>query len=317
MGRRCLRALLAVSTTIACWGALSGASAALAKAQTPSVIATPVQIAHTRDGAVGYRSVGHGPALVLIMGFTGSMDAWQPAFVDALAQTHRVIVFDNAGIGSTSMPAGTLTIDSMAEQTDALIDALHLGKVDLLGWSMGGMIAQALTVLHPWDIGRLVLGATLPGNGTATPPSGSVVNALAGALGSGSTALLSLLFPAGDTADLTAYVQSITAYPDFHMASTSTVQAQYGAIESWTLGTDPAGKRIGRIAAPTLVADGTQDAIIPVANDYSLVEAIRGSQLVLYPGAGHGFLIQDRAAWTQTVDRFLGWPSPWGGGRRL
>lgn len=314
MGGRRLRAVLAVGTTIALSAALTDAGVALGHAAAPSVTSAPVQIAQTRDGAVGYRSVGRGPALVLIMGFTGTMDAWPPAFVDGLALTHRVIVFDNAGIGRTTMPAGTLTIDSMADQTDALISALHLGRVDVLGWSMGGMVAQALAVLHPWDVGRLVLGATVPGNGNVTQPAAAVVEALAAAPGGGATAMLSLLFPAGDTTDLDAYVQSITAYPGFYLAPTSVMEAQLSAIETWTLGTDPAGRRIGRIASQTLVADGTDDAIVPVANDYALTRAIPRSRLVLYPGAGHGFMFQDRVAWTEAVDEFLGWPPPVGAG---
>lgn len=314
MGGRRLRAVLAVGTMIALSAALTDASVALGRAAAPSVISAPVQIAQTRDGAVGYRSVGRGPALVLIMGFTGTMDDWPPAFVDGLALTHRVIVFDNAGIGRTTMPAGTLTIDSMADQTDALISALHLGRVDVLGWSMGGMIAQALAVLHPWDVGRLVLGATVPGNGNVTQPGATVVNALAGAPSGGATALLSLLFPAGDTTDLNAYVESITAYPGFYLAPPSVMETQLGAIETWTLGTDPAGRRIGRIASQTLVADGTDDAIVPVANDYALTRAIPRSRLVLYPGAGHGFMFQDRVAWTEAVDEFLGGSPPFGAG---
>ena len=134
---------------------------------TASVVSALVRIAHTRLGAVGYRVVGSGPPLVLIMGYAGTMEVWDPRLVHALARHNRVV---HAGIGRTQPLPGeqtaTLTIDAMADQTSALIDALGLGRPDVLGWSMGGMIAQALAVLHPSQVRRLVLCATFPGTGT-------------------------------------------------------------------------------------------------------------------------------------------------------
>src|ERR1700729_4404720 len=142
---------------------------------TASVVSAPVRIAHTRLGAVGYRVVGSGPPLVLIMGYAGTMEVWDPRLVHALARHNRVVMFDNAGIGRTQPLPGeqtaTLTIDAMADQTSALIDALGLGRPDVLGWSMGGMIAQALAVLHPAQVRRLVLCATYPGTGTVVLPA--------------------------------------------------------------------------------------------------------------------------------------------------
>jgi pimeloyl-ACP methyl ester carboxylesterase len=105
------------------------------------------------------------------------MEGWDPRFVNGLAQHHRVITFDNAGIGkSDSLPA-PLTVDAMADQTSALIDTLRLGRADVLGWSMGSMIAQALAIRHPKQVRRLVLCASFPGNGTTVPPSRQELNA--------------------------------------------------------------------------------------------------------------------------------------------
>jgi pimeloyl-ACP methyl ester carboxylesterase len=80
-------------------------------------------------------------------------------------------MFDNSGVGRTQQLPAPLTIDAMADQTSALIDTLGLGRPDVLGWSMGGMIAQALAVLHPAQVRRLVLCATYPGTGAAVVPS--------------------------------------------------------------------------------------------------------------------------------------------------
>jgi pimeloyl-ACP methyl ester carboxylesterase len=137
-----------------------------------------VQIAHTKLGTVAYRAAGSGPPLVLITGYGGTMEGWDRRFVDALAEHYRVVIFDNAGIGGTQALPGPLGIDAMANQTSALIGSLGLGRPDVLGWSMGSMIAQALAVLHPDQVNRLILCASYPGNGTAIRPSQQAINAL-------------------------------------------------------------------------------------------------------------------------------------------
>jgi alpha/beta hydrolase fold len=129
---------------------------------TISIASTPVQTVHTSFGTVGYRSIGSGPPLVLITGYSGTMETWDRRFVDALARHHRIVIFDNAGIGKTAVLPSPLTIDGMANQTSALIAALGLKRVDVLGWSMGSMIAQALAILHPSQVRRLVLCAPIP-----------------------------------------------------------------------------------------------------------------------------------------------------------
>ena len=140
-----------------------GSSSAKPTAATATVVSAPVRIAHTGLGAVGYRVVGSGPPLVLIMGYGWTMEGWDPRLVHALARHNRAVMFDNSGVGRTQQLPAPLTIDAMADQTSALIDTLGLGRPNVLGWSMGGMIAQALAVLHPAQVRRLVLCATFPG----------------------------------------------------------------------------------------------------------------------------------------------------------
>ena len=151
-----------------------------AQAAAPvNILTTPTRVSHTTDGAVGYREIGTGSPLLLIMGYAGSLDNWAPDFVDELAQAHTVVMLDNSGVGETSRVPGTLTIDAMANQTSALLTSLHLGPVSVLGWSMGGMTAQALAVLHPSQVSKLVLAATQVGNGKARPVPASAAAELA------------------------------------------------------------------------------------------------------------------------------------------
>jgi len=271
-----------------------------------SVVRAPVLVAHTSDGTVGYRSVGAGPPLVLIMGYSGSMDSWEPSFVDALGREHRVVIFDNAGIGRTSSLPAPLRGTALAEQTAALIEALHLGRPDVLGWSLGGMIAQALAVLHPNLVRRLVLCATLPGNGKATLPSAAAVRELGGVAEGNATALLSLLFPANQQKAQQSFIAQITEFPHFYVAPPAVDTAQSAALASWLTGKEAAGLHLSSISVPTLIGDGLDDRLVPTANDHELASVITGSQLVLYPDAGHAFLFQDERDFLGRMAVFLG-----------
>lgn len=293
--------------TLGAAGAVSTASAASAASAavtaTPADIVTaPTLIASTPEGDVGYREVGTGSPILLIMGFGGSMDNWAPSFVDALAARHTVIVFDNAGIGETAALPSPLSISAMAGQTSALIDALHLRHTAVLGWSMGGMIAQALAVLHPGQVSQLVLAATQAGTGASLP----IPPAAAAALASSNPAtVLSVLFPPDQTAAAQAYLAGILQYPGYYGASATIKNEQTAAIQQWMSGQDPAGRQLHRIEARTLVADGTLDQLNPVANAWLLARGIPRAHLLLYPDAGHAFLFQDAARYVPSVDRFL------------
>ena len=280
------------------------AAPAPAPASAPTNIAAAhTQLAHTALGVVGYREVGHGPALLMITGFSAGMDDWAPYFVDALAERFRVVVFDNAGIGQTAALAAPLSVPGMAAQTSALISTLELGRCDVLGWSMGGLIAQSLAVTHPRQVRRLVLAATQAGTGKAAP----VPSAARSALDSGNAAaVLSVLFPADQSATAERYVAGIRDYHDYYSASAAVRTEQQTAIDQWFAGEDASGRHLGEIRAPTLVADGTEDAINPVSNDRMLARLIHGARLVLDPGAGHGFLFQDSRMFDSELTSFLG-----------
>jgi pimeloyl-ACP methyl ester carboxylesterase len=283
---------------------IAGCSPAATAPAPPDITAAPTQVAHTALGTVGYRQVGHGPTLLMITGFSGSMDDWAPYFVDALAEHFRVIVFDNAGIGKTAALAAPLSVPEMAAQTSALISTLRLGRCDVLGWSMGGLIAQSLAVTHPGQVRRLVLAATQAGTGKAAPVPAAAQAALDSG---GGGAALRLLFPADQVAATERYITGILAYPGRYAASAAVRAAQQAAIDQWFAGNDVSGRDPGEIRAPTLVADGTEDALSPAANDRMLARLIHGARLVLYPGAGHGFLFQDARRFVSELRSFLGW----------
>src|ERR1700722_12043867 len=172
----------------------------------PDALTAPIRVVRTSAGTIAYRELGSGPVLLLITGADASMDGWPPSFVDALATQHEVVVFDNAGVGRTSaVPASALlSVTAMASQTSALISALGLGRPAVLGWSMGGMIAQALAVSHPAQVSRLILAASAAGTGKAVPlPPFATVSGL------NPGQLVAQTFPKNQAAAATAYVNSI------------------------------------------------------------------------------------------------------------
>lgn len=290
-----------IATAAVAVAAMPGPAGAVT-GQAPGILNAPTLVAHTADGDVGYRDVGHGSPVMLIAGSGSSMDSWDPSFVDTLAARHRVIVFDNAGVGDTASRPAPLTIAEMAGQTSALITTLRLHRPALLGWSMGGMIAQALAVSRPDQAGRLILAGSQPGDGRALPIPQPVLGEL------GSTDLdtvIGLLFPPDQRAAGLAYFEAIFQYQGFYAASAAVASAQLTASLNWIAGDERVGHLDGRITAPTLVADGTQDVFDPVQNAVMLARGIRGARLVLYPDAGHGFLFQDASSFLPLVEKFL------------
>jgi pimeloyl-ACP methyl ester carboxylesterase len=294
--------LATVSAFLHAASAKAGAGSTAQIADADSIASAPVLTAHTALGTVGYRVLGAGPPLVMIMGYGGNMEVWDRSLVDALAQHHRVVIFDNAGIGQTQALPAPLTIDAMANQTSALIDTLKLGRTDVLGWSMGSMIAQALTVLHPTQVRRVVLAASFPGTGVTIRPTEAAIHTLTSGNEQQVTAAL---FPADQAGAGLSYLTGLSGYPASPSVPAAIVTAQGHAVDGWWSGQDPAGRKANTIGVPTLIGDGTEDRIDPVANSHALAKLIPEAKLQLYPDAGHAFLFQDQGTFAPLIESFL------------
>jgi pimeloyl-ACP methyl ester carboxylesterase len=282
--------------------ALAAPAAASGTAPSRSITDAPIRTVQAGQGKIGYRSVGKGRPLVLVMGLSGTMDAWPPSFVDSLAARRRVVTFDNEGIRRSTLGPGTLTVGSMADDVASLIRVLRLRRADVLGWSMGGMIAQSLARQHPKRVRRLVLCATAPGDGRATPPAADVITQLS----TGTANVFQLLFPPGHDSAAQAYARAITSYPSASPAAPPEVtRAQLAASATWLAGGDPSGRPLSRLRPPVLVGGGALDRLLPVANQRYLARAVPNARLRVYPDAAHGFFLQHRREFVRVVDRFL------------
>jgi pimeloyl-ACP methyl ester carboxylesterase len=283
---------------------LAVAAALAPAANAATAVDAPTKVVKVGRQKVGYRTFGSGRPLVMIMGLGGTMGAWDPTFLDALAAGgHRIVLFDNEGVGKTARLRGNLTIRRMGDTAAGLIARLKLKRPDVAGWSMGGMIAQSLAVRHPKSVRRLVLMASAPGDGRGAPPTPDALKAL-GSLDP--TAALGLLFPPEQTAARDTYVADIIKRQPFAgVAPAAQTQRQSQASGAWLIGSDPDGRRVARLKLPTLIGGGELDPLLPVANQRHLHDIIKRSQLVTYPDASHGFLFQHQAEFVPTLLTFL------------
>ena len=274
-------------------------------AAAPGAATAPTKTVRVGGVRVAYRTLGSGRPLVLVMGLSGSMDAWPPSFVDALVRGgHRVVLLDNQGVGRSTLQPGTLSIRRMADTTAGLIGRLGLRRPDVAGWSMGGMIVQSLLVRHPGVARRAALLATAPGDGFLRSPDPAAV----ASLDSGdTTALIGLLFGSGASPSaLSDYAADIARRHGFSPVAPAAVSTrQIAATGVWLGGRDPDGARIAKLRLPVLVAGGKDDRLLPVGNQIHLARTIPHAVYVDYPGAAHGFFIQEAADFVPRLLRFL------------
>lgn len=307
---------LLVAAALAAFAAVglapAGASAATSPLQAlEGFDPSPVRYVRLGGDRFGYRTVGKGRPLVLVIGFGATMPVWDPEFVVALAEHRRVIVFDNRGMGeSQDASFKNLTIAKMARDTARLIRKLipKRKRADVLGWSMGGYIAQELALRHPKQVRRLVLAASDPGSPHAVEPKPWVLKILNDP-NSSEEDLLKILFPPDQIQRGEAWYARIPTWPglDFERAfAEPAFEAQVKACgRPWYGRGRGTFSRLGKIRARTLVAVGNRDVVEPPRNSRMLARRIPNARLAVYPDAGHGFLAQMPRRFAGRVVRFL------------
>lgn len=205
---------------------------------------------------------GKGQPLLLIPGFSMTTDMWDRIVLDKLSSNHSVIIFDNRGVGNTTAGIKAPSIQQFANDTAGLIDALGIKKpVDILGLSMGGLIAQELTLLHPEKVNRLIIHASSCGGKESLPPQVSPQVLTSMVSGNASTdEFLSTLFPK-EWIQHTDYIQKNFVFP-MGKVSKESLQRQFEATSKWT----SVCNKLSSITIPTLVITGTEDITSPPAN---------------------------------------------------
>jgi len=272
---------------------------------------TPNQYVTVEGKRLAYRPVGSDtgePPLVLLQHLTGTMDDWDPEVIDGLAAGRRVYVFDNAGIGASEGVTPS-SIESMAHVAEAFVDALHLARVDILGFSMGGGVAQQFVFDRPTLVRKAIFAGTAPKGGPGVTNLPEVVADAFKRAAKERTHPKTFLFfsatPAGKLAarEFLFRIGKHTVDPD-PPVSDVTVAAQMKAIMAWT-SAPPDNAQLAALTQPVLVVNGSNDIMAPTLASYELYKRIPRATLVLYPDSGHGALFQYHEAFVREVDAFL------------
>ncbi|MDQ7981298.1 alpha/beta hydrolase [Paraburkholderia sp. SARCC-3016] len=266
------------------------------------------QIAETPRGQFAYYRLGQGSPLVLVTGFRATLTEWDAAFLTELAKHHDVIVFDNRGVGRSEADTSSFSIDDMARDTAALIDALHLRKPTLVGWSMGGAIVQQLAIDSPASMGKMVLlSAPAPGS-FGTPLSPQVEATLSGKPGVTLADVMGVLFPAADVSDAErCFKQDMFTPADYgtHAISGTVTAGQTEALRNWE-SNDRAGQALRAVHISTLVMSGNDDTVVVQKNAEALEQLLPNARLLVVDGAGHAMMYQYPVALARTINSFAG-----------
>jgi pimeloyl-ACP methyl ester carboxylesterase len=272
-------------------------------APTQFVDANSIRFAYRRFGKTG------GVPLVLNIHFTGTMDHWDPAVTNGLALGREVILFNNAGISSTSGEVPQ-SIEEMASNAAAFIKALGLTQVDVLGFSMGGLIAQELALAEPQLVRRLILVGTGPRSGEGMASLTPQAQEIFGATYEEPDHLwLRVHFSPSDTSQAAGrkFLQRLRLRTEGRdpEANDKVAPAQLAALAKWGAPRENPFDYLLALAQPTLVINGDNDVIIYSINSWILQQNIPNAQLIIYPDANHGSLYQYPERFVTHVAQFL------------
>jgi pimeloyl-ACP methyl ester carboxylesterase len=274
-------------------------------------LAAPNQVISAPNGIdYAYRTVGDGtPALVLLQHFRGNLDNWDPELVDALARDRQIVTFDNTGVGGSTGTTPS-TIAEMARDAITFIEALELGAVDLLGFSIGSFVAQEIALARPALVRRLVLASAAPRGAAEMHGWAPEVIGAVGEPKPNPDGYLDVFFT-GSAASRQAGVETLgrlTARTDDRDEQTTwqTRQAQYDGVCEWGIPDHGQLQRVSAIGVPVFVANGDSDPMIPPHFSYLLAGLIPQARVKIYPDAAHGFLFQHHADFAADVEAFLG-----------
>jgi pimeloyl-ACP methyl ester carboxylesterase len=257
-------------------------------AQTALVEAAGVEFAYRRFGRPSDLP------LVMLQHFRGNLDNWDPALTDALASEREVILVDYPGVGSsTGEPSDSIA--TTARQVISFIAALDLDEIDLLGFSIGGFVAQEIALIRPTLIRRLVLAATGPKG--APGMHGWRDDIAAAARGESKPEnLLYIMFAHTETSQAKGmeFLSRFMERREGRDVSTSDAarDAQYDAIVEWGVPDHAALQRLTGIQSPTLIIQGDGDLMIPTKLSHLMAGLIPDARIRIYPDAAHGFLFQ-------------------------
>lgn len=300
--------------------AVAGSCWTLDATATQAGTAEPRHVTHqtavtrfvTVDGvSLAYRRFGKpgGVPLVFLQHFVGNLDSWDPEVVDGFARDREVILFDNAGVASSGGEVPT-DIEGMAKYAWGLLQALNVNKADLLGFSMGSLVAQQVALDHPEQVRRLILVGSSPRGGVGmaslTPEFQSY---LAKKRDIPDELLLDVFFTQSAESqaagrEFLTRLHARTVNRDVDVGG-KTAPAQAAAIAGWGAPVEHADDYLAGIKQPALIVAGSHDIVFYTANDVALQQHLPDAQLVIYPDSNHGAIYQYPSLFLKEAKIFL------------
>ncbi|MFX1388297.1 MAG: alpha/beta fold hydrolase [Promethearchaeota archaeon] len=260
------------------------------------------------DLNIYYQIRGKGYPFILIRGLSSSLNSWPPYSIEQFSKSFKIIIFDNRGAGKTDIPDGNYTAKMMASDTIGLMDALDIKETYLLGFSMGGCIAQEIVLNYPNRVTKLILTSSWcgPSHGIVTPiPEENPFPKMLPLLKEGryeemAKILTDSLFSESYKKNNPIIIEKVIKNYMNNPPSPKGFENQSAYVDNFDT-----YERLSDINIPTLILHGTDDKILPVENAKILAEKIPFAELILFENTGHGMNIQENKLWTQKVIEFL------------
>ena len=283
-----------------------------------SATTAPTQFLQTQKEKYAYRRFGKKSKypLLFLQHFTGTLDNWDPAVTDPLAADHDIILFDNAGVGGSTGKVAT-TMTGMAEHAVAFLDTLGIETCDVLGFSLGGVIAQQMTLDNSKVFRKMILVGTAPRGGEDIMhiEKPSLAKPLNDTTLKGYEVLQKIFFAPTETSQAAGkeFIGRLKQRRQDRdpISGPEVAQAQMAAFREWEKYSGNRFADLKRIHQPALVVNGIHDEMIPVSNSYWLSENLPNAVLLTYPDAGHGSLFQWHDSFTRQATAFLTSDSPY------
>lgn len=279
--------------------------------ETASNTTAPTKFVTVGENSYAYRQfgVGQGLPLVFFQHFTGTLDNWDPAVTDRLARDRSVVLFENAGIGRSNGKVPE-TVATMADHAMKFLDAIQLTRVDVLGFSLGGMVAQVIALKRPTLLRRIILAGTGPEGGVGVAMDRpELLRIFVDQKMPPSEKLLKLFFETTESSQSAGrrFVERLARRTkDIDTPTTAEAAgAQLAAMAAWAKSGGEDHADLKKITQPALVTNGNNDIMIPTVNSFTLSAHLPNAQLIIYPDSGHGALFQHAGAFTSHVSEFL------------
>ena len=258
------------------------------------------------DGAqIAYGRIGKGRPLLVLNGFGATSSDWDPSFIDRLASSNELILLNNRGIGGSTDDGQPFDIERLAADAAHVIEILGIERANVMGWSMGGFIAQALAVKYKDRVGKLILLSTDPGGTEADLASSGVWSKLldtSGTPNEQARRMMFLLFPTDVAESFYAQFGDIVAAAHAKL-SVQLLNRQAAAMDEWHR--NGLTSQLRHLRVPVLITTGTEDIVIPASNALKLVNTIPGAWLAQFPHGGHAFIAQYPRALADLINSFL------------